>query len=117
MGRKVNSGVVSSYVPSEIMGKVRYSLALSFVLVGLFVCYSVMSRLVYEYTILKETRVYVSLICFMVTGVLALISSLISLRRIRKFTKRYINHISMEIIKIDSIINKIYSICKRFNYG
>lgn len=56
LGRSSNGGIASSLVPSQIMGNVKYTMALLFVLVGVFVCYSALSRTVFEQTVQIGTK-------------------------------------------------------------
>ena len=55
-GRMLNASVGSTIPPKQIMEKVKYTLAYLFVLVGVFVCYSAISRTVYEQTELIGTK-------------------------------------------------------------
>lgn len=50
LSRSANGGVVSIREYVDVIGKLRISMALLFVFVGLFVCYSAISRLVLEST-------------------------------------------------------------------
>ncbi len=56
LGRSSNGGIASSQIPSQIMGNVKYTMALLFVLVGIFVCYSALSRTVFEQTVQIGTK-------------------------------------------------------------
>lgn len=56
LGRKSNGGVASAGVANEIMGNIKYTMALLFIIVGAFVCYSALSRIVYEQTVLIGTK-------------------------------------------------------------
>lgn len=79
LGRKANAALGSSTVPTEIMNKVRYTLAFLFVLVGIFVCYSAISRIVFEQTVyigtkkalgLSGRQVRFSYLCYAIAAVL-----------------------------------------------
>ena len=54
--RELSPAISSTKDPVEIMAKVKYTLSLMFVIVGLFVCYSAVSRIVYEQTKLIGTK-------------------------------------------------------------
>lgn len=54
--RELSPAISSTKDPIEIMAKVKYTLSLMFVIVGLFVCYSAVSRIVYEQTKLIGTK-------------------------------------------------------------
>ena len=56
LGRNSNAAVGSAAIPSDIMSKVKYTLSCLFVLVGLLVCYSAVSRIVFEQTRLIGTK-------------------------------------------------------------
>lgn len=55
-GRDLNAGLAAAKNPGQIMSTVKYSLSIMFVIVGLFVCYSAVSRIVYEQTKLIGTK-------------------------------------------------------------
>ena len=55
-GRMINASIGSTIPPKQIMENVKYTLAYLFVLVGVFVCYSAISRTVYEQTELIGTK-------------------------------------------------------------
>lgn len=55
-GRQYIAGVSSTRTSIEIITKLRYTMATLFVIIGTFVCYSAISRLVYEQTILIGTK-------------------------------------------------------------
>lgn len=54
--RELSPAIISTKDPMEIMSKVKYTLSLMFVIVGLFVCYSAVSRIIYEQTKLIGTK-------------------------------------------------------------
>ena len=56
LGRNANPALASSKVPIQIMNNIKFSLAVIFVIVGVFVCYSVISRIVFEDTKLIGTK-------------------------------------------------------------
>lgn len=56
IGRSSNGGIASSLIPSQILRNVKYTMALLFVLVGVFVCYSALSRTVFEQTVQIGTK-------------------------------------------------------------
>ncbi len=56
ISRESNGGAVVVDVVSDVFAKMRYSMAILFVIVGLFVCYSAVSRKVYEETVLLGTK-------------------------------------------------------------
>ena len=56
LGRNLNASVGSAIVPTEILGSLKYTMALLFVIVGVFVCYSALSRSVYDQTIQIGTK-------------------------------------------------------------
>lgn len=56
LGRKANAAMGSATVPNQIMDKVKYTLAFLFVLVGVFVCYSAISRIVMDQAVLIGTK-------------------------------------------------------------
>lgn len=56
LGRDNNAGVTASLVPGAIMTKIKYTLSVLFVLIGIFVCYSAISRIVYEQSVLIGTK-------------------------------------------------------------
>ena len=56
LGREFNAGIASAGVPADIMGKIKFTLALLFVIVGMLVTYSALSRSVYDQTILIGTK-------------------------------------------------------------
>ena len=47
LGRNANVALASTKSPIVVMGKIKYTMSLLFVIVGLFVCYSTISRIVY----------------------------------------------------------------------
>ena len=54
--RRTNPGMGSVIIPGEIMSKIKYTLAFLFIVVGLFVCYSAVSRIVSEQMKLIGTK-------------------------------------------------------------
>lgn len=56
LGRNSNAGVASAVVPTNIINNIKYTMAFLFVLVGAFVCYSALSRIVYDQTVQIGTK-------------------------------------------------------------
>lgn len=54
--REQNAGFVATIVATDAMGKLRYTMAALFVVVGLLVCYSAVSRIVHDQTIKIGTK-------------------------------------------------------------
>lgn len=56
LGRNANAALASTLVPMKVMSKIKYTLSILFVIVGLFVCYSAISRIIFEDTKLVGTK-------------------------------------------------------------
>ena len=56
LGRNLNGGVGSTVVPVDMMSSIKYTMVLLFIIVGVFVCYSALSRSVYDQTIQIGTK-------------------------------------------------------------
>lgn len=56
LGRNANLSLAATLVPMKIMSKIKYTLSILFVIVGLFVCYSAISRIIFEDTKLIGTK-------------------------------------------------------------
>ncbi|MBQ0018484.1 MAG: FtsX-like permease family protein [Clostridiales bacterium] len=54
--REQNAGFVATRIATDAMGKLRYTMAALFVIVGLLVCYSAVSRIVHDQTIKIGTK-------------------------------------------------------------
>ncbi|MDO5440918.1 MAG: FtsX-like permease family protein, partial [Erysipelotrichaceae bacterium] len=56
LGRNLNGGVASTTPPIDMMSSIKYTMVLLFIVVGVFVCYSALSRSVYDQTIQIGTK-------------------------------------------------------------
>lgn len=56
VSRVQNGGTATALTIADVYFKIRYSMALLFVIVGMLVCYSAVSRIVYEQTVLIGTK-------------------------------------------------------------
>ena len=74
--RELSPAITATKDPMEIMVKVKYTLSLMFVIVGLFVCYSAVSRIVYEQAKLIGTKKALGLSRRQITGTYLLYSAI-----------------------------------------
>ena len=56
LGRNMNAGFASTVVPADMMSSIKYTMVLLFVIVGIFVCYSALSRNVHDQIIQIGTK-------------------------------------------------------------
>lgn len=56
LGRSTNAGFASTVVPVDMMSSIKYTMVLLFIIVGIFVCYSALSRNVHDQIIQIGTK-------------------------------------------------------------
>ena len=109
--RELSPAISSTKDPMQIMAKVKYTLSLMFVIVGLFVCYSAVSRIVYEQTKLIGTKKALGLSRRQITAtyllyvsIAVVIGSIIGILMARFITEPVILSILAENYNVTSLV-------------